>query len=411
MNATDLNIDTERLLSRIEALSKVGALEGGGNCRLALTDDDKRGRDLVSGWMRELGLYVTIDGIGNVVGHRSGFEDGPPVMVGSHIDTVKTGGAYDGCLGVLAGLEVIATLNDAGVKTKRPLAVGFFTNEEGARFAPDMMGSAVHQGFLKLDEALSVTGIDGVTVGDELQRIGYQGSAKTGTQRAHCYFELHVEQGPVLDKEGITIGVVEGVQGISWTEFTLGGVSNHAGTTPMSMRTDAAFVAARIAVEARAIALDMGADQVATVGVIDLGPNLVNVIANKALITVDLRNTDNGLLKQAEARLFEAAEKFAKAEGVRLGKRTLARFEPVVFDATMVDLVERTAAKQGLCKKRMPSGAGHDAQMFAPNCPAAMIFVPSVDGISHNINEFTKASDIAAGANVLLHAVLEKAQE
>ncbi len=298
MKTENLTINLTRLLHRIDTLATIGALEGGGCCRLALSDDDRRGRDLVTGWMQDLGLDVSIDAIGNVIALRAGRQDGPPVMIGSHIDTVATGGIYDGCLGVLAGLEVIETLKDAGITTKRPLAVAFFTNEEGARFAPDMMGSAVHQGHLSLDEAHAVIGIDGATVGDELRRIGYWGKAETGNFRAHCFFELHVEQGPVLDVAGITIGVVEGVQGISWNEFEIDGISNHAGTTPMSLRCDAAFVAAQIAVEARAIAQDMGADQVATVGVFEVRPNLVNVVANRALMTVDLRNTDEALLQK-----------------------------------------------------------------------------------------------------------------
>ncbi len=411
MNSANLTIDIDRLIRRLEELGNVGGLEGGGCCRLALSDEDRQGRDLVTGWMRELGLEVSLDGIGNVLGVRTGSEDGPPVMIGSHIDTVRTGGIYDGCLGVLAGLEVIETLNNAGIETKRPLAVAFFTNEEGARFAPDMMGSAVHQGFLDLDEALAVTGIDGATVSHELQKIGYCGDTETGSDRAYCFIELHVEQGPVLDKEGTAIGVVEGVQGISWTEFVIGGISNHAGTTPMNMRHDAAVVAARIAVEARAIADDMGGDQVATVGVIEVQPNLVNVVANRTLMTVDLRNTNELLLQQAETRLLAFADNAAADEGVTLEQRTLARFEPVTFAAGMVDLVERAAKEQGLTTRRMPSGAGHDAQMFAPNCPTAMIFVPSRDGISHNVKEFTEPEEIQAGANVLLHVVMEKAEE
>lgn len=411
MIAPNLTINTDRLIRRIDALAGVGALEGGGCCRLALSEEDRQGRDLVVNWMRDLGLEVSVDGIGNVLGIRPGNEDGPPVMVGSHIDTVRTGGAYDGCLGVLAGLEVIETLNEADIITKRPLAVGFFTNEEGARFAPDMMGSAVHQGFLDLDEALAVTGIDGETVSHELKKIGYCGDAETGTVRAHCFVELHVEQGPVLDKEGTNIGVVEGVQGISWIEFEINGISNHAGTTPMHMRCDAGIVAAQIAVEARNIADDMGGDQVATVGVVEVEPNLVNVVANRALMTVDLRNTNEQLLQEAEARLFEFADIVALKEGVSLERRTLARFEPVTFAPEMVELVERAAEGKGLSTRRMPSGAGHDAQMFAPNCPTAMIFVPSQDGISHNIEEFTEPEDISAGANVLLHVVMKKAEE
>ena len=410
MTQSNLAINLDRLMNRLHTLAEIGALEGGGCCRLALSDEDRQGRDLVTGWMRELGLSVTIDGIGNAVAIREGRKPGPPVMIGSHIDTVRTGGIFDGCLGVLARIEVIETLNDARIETAHPIAVAFFTNEEGARFAPDMMGSAVHQGFLGLDEALGVHGIDGAIVGEELHRIGYGGTAPTGSFRARCFFEIHVEQGPILDAKDITIGAVEGVQGISWTEFSITGKSNHAGTTPMNMRCDAGLVAARIATEARNIAIDMGGNQVATVGLCEFQPNLVNVIPSQALVTVDLRNTDEALLQKAETRLFEFSQAAAKLEGADITLRTLARFEPVVFDPEMVDLIARTAASQELSVRKMPSGAGHDAQMFAPNCPTAMIFVPSKDGISHNIEEYTRPEDIRSGVNVLLQAVLSKAE-
>lgn len=405
----NLRIDLERLLGRLEALAGIGAIAGGGVCRLALSDEDRAGRDLVVSWMTELGLEVTIDRIGNVVGLRPGQEAGPPVMTGSHIDTVRTGGRYDGNLGVLAGLEVVATLNDAGIVTRRPLAVAFFTNEEGARFAPDMMGSAVHQGSLDLDTALATVGIDGTTVAENLSRIGYHGDTGCGSFRAAAFVELHIEQGPVLEEQGVTIGAVEGVQGISWTEYRVTGTSNHAGTTPMRLRHDAGYLAGAIACEARRIAEDMGGDQVATVGAISLGPNLVNVVANEAVVTVDLRNTDDAKLQEAEARMAHYVERSAAAEGVTATARTLARFAPVAFDPEMIGLVEDSARRLGLTVRRMPSGAGHDAQMFAPNCPTGMIFVPSRDGISHNVAEDTAPEDLRAGADVLLRVMLARA--
>lgn len=408
MNNLRINID--RLIRRIEELGRVGALEGGGVCRLALSDADKAGRDLVAGWMTELGLEVGVDAIGNVVGLRKGRQDGAPVMIGSHIDTVATGGLYDGNLGVLAGLEVIETLNDAAATTKYPLAVGFFTNEEGARFAPDMMGSGVHQGALDLDTCLATSGIDGATVGGELVRIGYAGPEPVGTMRARAFFELHVEQGPVLEEAGIAIGAVTGVQGISWAEYTVQGVSNHAGTTPMRLRHDAGYVAAAIAVAARRIAKDMGGDQVGTSGVIELEPNLINVIARRAKVTVDLRNTDEALLQQAEAAMAAEIALLSASEGVEISARTLARFQPVEFDPAMVSLVADIAGALGHSVRRMPSGAGHDAQMFAPNCPTAMVFVPSKDGISHNVREYTAPAEIQAGADVVLQTVLSVAE-
>ena len=412
MTLTDLtmtDIDGERLLASLRELGQIGALAGGGVCRLALTDEDRAGRDWVVAKMRALGMSVSVDGIGNVVGVYAGRDDVPPVMTGSHIDTVRTGGLYDGNYGVLAGLEVVRCLKDAGVRTRKPLAVAFFTNEEGSRFAPDMMGSLVFQGDLPLATALATKGIDGTTVLENLERIGYRGSAPTGVAEVDSYVELHIEQGPVLDLEKITIGAVEGVQGISWTEFQLAGVSNHAGTTPMRLRHDAGYVAARIACFARELARELGGDQVATVGSMNLAPNLVNVIANRVVFTVDLRNTDETLLSRAERRLWTFADEAAAAEGVEVSRRALARFEPVAFHPELVDLVEQTARELGFSVRRLPSGAGHDAQILARKCPAAMIFVPSAGGLSHNVREHTEPADLVAGARVLLRVLSELA--
>lgn len=402
-------IDLARLLARIEALAQVGAIEGGGVCRLALSDEDRQGRDLVAGWMRELGLDVTVDAIGNVVGVRAGREPLAPVMTGSHIDTVRTGGRYDGNLGVLAGLEVIAALNDAGIVTRRPLAVAFFTNEEGARFAPDMMGSLVFQGGLPLDEALRTKGIDGTTVGENLARIGYAGPEPVAARDVHAFVELHVEQGPLLEHEGLTIGAVTGVQGIHWTGFVIEGTSNHAGTTPMALRHDAGIVAMQIACYARELARELGGGQLATVGHVKLTPDLINVIPNRAEFTLDLRNTDADVLAQAVQRVFAFAQAAAQAEGVRITHRSLADFAPVAFDERIVSRVESIARRRGHSVRRMPSGAGHDAQMLARMCPAGMIFVPSVGGLSHNVAEYTHDHDIEAGAGVLLDLLVELA--
>lgn len=404
-----VDISGERLLASLQELGKIGALAGGGVCRLALTDEDRQGRDWVRSRMDALGMQVTVDGIGNVVGIRAGTQPGPPVMTGSHIDTVRTGGLYDGNYGVLAGLEVVQALQDAGIRTEKPLAVAFFTNEEGARFAPDMMGSLVFQGDLPLEAALRVKGIDGSTVGENLARIGYRGTAPVGSSSVDSYVELHIEQGPVLDLEGVTIGAVEGVQGISWTKFELVGVSNHAGTTPMRMRRDAGLVAARIACFARELARALAGNQVATVGSMNFLPNLVNVIPNRVNFTVDLRNTDESILAAAEERLWAFADEAARDEGVELSRESLARFEPVEFDPRLVGLVEHTARELGLSVRRLPSGAGHDAQMLARMCPAAMIFVPSVGGLSHNVREHTAPDDLVAGARVLLRVLLRLA--
>jgi len=405
--STDLSADVGRLQNRIKELGRVGAITSGGVSRLALTNEDRDGRDLVVRWMRDLGLSIQVDQIGNVIGSRAGILDSPPIIIGSHIDSVATGGLYDGALGVLAGLEAIQTLNDADLKTQYPIAVSFFTNEEGVRFTPDMMGSAVHQGSLPLETALETVGTDGQTVGAELTRIGYAGDIPVNNMIPRAYLELHIEQGPVLENTNTTIGAVTGVQGISWTEFELQGVSNHAGTTPMHLRHDAGYVAAAIAVEARAIATDFGANQVATVGVSELTPNLINVIANRARVTVDLRNTSDAKLTQSETRLLSFATDTAAAEGVTLEKRSLVRFSPVEFDTVIIDMIEKAAATSDYTYCRLPSGAGHDAQMFAPNCPTGMIFIPSTQGISHNENEFSSEQDIAAGMDVLMKVLLE----
>lgn len=403
-------INQQRLMHHIFALAKVGEIEGGGCCRLALTEADKHGRDLVMQWMHELELDVEIDAIGNVIGTRKGRLDLPPVMTGSHIDTVKTGGKYDGNLGVLAGLEVIATLNELAIETDHPIAVAFFTNEEGARFAPDMMGSLVFQGGLSLDDALNTVGIDGTTVKENLSNIGYVGTRKVGNNKVHAFIELHVEQGPVLEQEHKTLGVVTGVQGIYWTEFTVIGVSNHAGTTPMHLRHDAGAAAIEIIHFAQNLPACFTQGQLATTGMVQYSPNLINVIPNKVVFTIDLRNVDPLVLKDATELLFAFITEIANKHGVQITHRNLADFQPVTFNENIVNLVESIAKSHGHTTMRLPSGAGHDAQIIADLCPAGMIFTPSVKGLSHNVAEFTSAEDIEAGANVLLNCLIHLAK-
>ncbi len=410
-------INLSRLLERIEALGEIGRVDGPkgerGCARLALSDADRAGRDLVVTWMRDLGMDVTVDRIGNAVATRAGSEpDAAAVMTGSHIDTVRTGGRFDGNLGVLAGLEVVEVLAEAGITVRRPIQVAFFTDEEGSRFSPDMLGSLVYVGGLALETALdSKAHDDGARLGDELQRIGYDGSMPCPAATfPHAYVELHIEQGPVLEDEGMTIGAVTGVQGISWTEVTVTGQSAHAGTTPMQLRHDPLVVAALVVAEARAIARRLGGTQVATVGRMDVFPDLVNVVPGTVTFTVDLRNTDELRLQEAEQALFAFARRIAADEGCELVTASLARFEPVEFAPEMIDLVEATARRLGHSVKRMPSGAGHDAQMLARVCPTSMIFVPSINGLSHNIAEDTAPADIEAGANVLLLTILDLAR-
>jgi N-carbamoyl-L-amino-acid hydrolase len=409
-----VKIQPDRLLADIESLAAIGDTGDGGNCRLALTDEDAGGRELVVGWMRALGLDVRVDRIGNVVATRAGAggegdRDGAAVMTGSHIDTVGTGGRYDGTLGVLAGLEVVRALDGAGVRTRRPVAVAFFTDEEGSRFPPDMLGSLVYAGGMRLEDALDVVGIDGAVLGDELERIGWAGDAAVPGPAPHAYVELHIEQGPVLEEAGVTIGAVTGVQGISWQELTLTGQSNHAGTTPMRLRRDPVYVAAETIGFVRRLATGLGGHQVGTVGRVELHPDLVNVVAARATLTVDLRNTDGAALAHAERRLLEHVAAAAAAEGCEPAWRELARFEPVDFDPAVIDLVESTAERLGHSVMRLPSGAGHDAQMLARVCPTGMVFVPSRGGVSHNPNEFTEPEHLAAGVQVLAEVVAELA--
>jgi N-carbamoyl-L-amino-acid hydrolase len=404
---TGLRIDAARLVQRLSDLACSGARTDGGVCRLALTDADRQGRDLVVGWMRELGLAVTVDRIGNVFGLRAGRRGGPALMTGSHIDTVATGGRFDGNYGVLAGLEVVETLADAGHVTEHPLCVAFFTNEEGARFAPDMLGSLVCVGGLGLAEALATRDAQGLVLGEELARIGYAGDAPVGAPDVHRFVELHIEQGPVLEAEGITIGAVRDLQGISWQELSITGQSNHAGTTPMRLRHDAGYAAAAIAAWLRELAAQLGGGQLATAGVLELVPDLINVIAGRARLTVDLRNTDEARLVEAERRLAAFTAELAAREGVAIESRRLARFAPVTFDASVHATIARVARELGHSVRDMTSGAGHDAQMLARVCPAAMIFVPSIGGISHNPREDTAPADLEAGANVLLATLLE----
>lgn len=406
MSIATARIDGDRLMWRLNALADIGDTGDGGVCRLALTDADRDGRDLVTSWMRELGCRVEIDAIGNVVGTWPADAVDAPVMMGSHIDTVRTGGRFDGNLGVLAGLEVMETIQSAQLTPGRPIAVGYFTDEEGSRFAPDMLGSLVRVGGMSTEEALGICDVNGVSVGDELQRIGYAGLVPLPASPPAAFVELHVEQGPVLERQGITIGAVTSVQGISWTEWTITGQSNHAGTTPMSLRHDAGFVAAAVVMAARELASELGDPLVATVGRIDLHPNLVNVVAATAVLTVDLRHTDEMVLRDAEARMAGIIAELAIAEGVVATSRQLARFAPVTFSPVVIGLVETVAGRLGHTACRMPSGAGHDAQMFARVCPSGMVFVPSVGGISHNPAEFTERSDLVAGCNVLLEVVL-----
>ncbi|APO82585.1 Zn-dependent hydrolase [Pseudomonas asiatica] len=409
MNAsTPLQLNGALLLQQIRALGQVGAdATHGGRTRIALSDAEKAGRDLLVGWMRELDLDVQVDRIGNIFGTlRAAADSGEqrPLMMGSHIDTVTNAGALDGCYGVLAGLAVIRAYRDAGRLPERSITVGAFTNEEGVRYQPDMMGSLVYAGGLPLQQALDTLGTDGTRLGDELARIGYAGTLEPGAIVPHEYLELHIEQGPILEAEDTLIGVVENLQGISWQQVEVKGHANHAGTTPTHLRHDAGFVASAIVAELRAMAVDSGTT-LATVGCMQFEPNVINVIPRKATFTVDLRDPDETCLAYAENRLSQYLEALAEREGVTITTERLVRFEPVIFDAGLADAIEASAQRFGFSHRRMTSGAGHDAQMIARIAPAAMIFVPSQGGISHNPREHTDDEQLIQGAQVLLDVV------
>ncbi|MBB3409778.1 N-carbamoyl-L-amino-acid hydrolase [Rhizobium sp. BK316] len=409
----NLSINNARLLGRLRELGTIGRHADGRLIRLAASDTDKEGRDRLAAWIEDAGLELAIDRIGNMFGiwAPDGTAGRAPLMLGSHIDTVIDAGIYDGCYGVLSGLEVIETLKQAGFVPARPIVVAAFTNEEGVRYAPDMMGSLVYAGGLDIDAALATVGTDGSPLGDELDRIGYAGDKEPGFLTPHAYIELHIEQGPVLEREGIPLGAVENLQGISWQKVTIEGDANHAGTTPIFMRRDAGHAAARVITFLRERAKASNTPTVATVGCMEFQPNAINVIPSKAIFTVDLRDPDEIRLKQEEAALARFLETLAAEEDVTIAVERLARFEPVTFDERIVAEIETAAKARALPCRRMTSGAGHDAQMIARIAPSAMIFVPSQGGISHNPREFTADDDIVAGANILLDVASRLTQE
>ena len=407
---SNTRINGERLLARLAALGRIGDTGDGGCRRLALTDADKLGRDQLCAWLSDAGLELHIDTVGNIVGVLKGATDAAPILMGSHIDTVGSGGKYDGALGVIAALEVIETVRESGLHPPRGLAVIAFTNEEGARFQPDILGSCTWTGDMTADEAHAVRDSDGLSVGEELQRIGYLGTATPGFIKPHAYLELHIEQGPVLDAEGGGVGAVIGVQALWWSEITITGEPNHAGTTPMSYRRNAGLAAARIMLFADDLTRTI-AGTVANVGRVVFEPGNVNVVPGRATLTLDLRNPDDGRMAEVTARLEAFLQTLRDETRLGIQHRDLARFAAQPFDERIIGVVERAARGLGSPVRRMVSGAGHDAQIFATVTPTAMIFVPSVKGISHNPAEHTEPADLIAGANVLLAAALELAHE
>ncbi|MGH6625108.1 MAG: Zn-dependent hydrolase [Burkholderiaceae bacterium] len=409
--ATDqLRINGERLWSSLMELASIGATPKGGVCRLALSDLDRQGRDLVLQWAREAGMSVTVDKIGNAFMRRPGRNNAlPPVMTGSHIDTQPTGGKFDGNYGVLAGLEVVRTLNDHDIETEAPIEVAFWTNEEGSRFVPVMMGSGVFAKAFTLEHAYAARDSEGKSVKQELERIGYIGAQEPGDHPIGSYFETHIEQGPVLEDNDKTIGVVSAVLGIRWYDCTVTGMEAHAGPTPMALRQDALQVAARLMQEVVAIAHRHPPHGRGTVGMVQVHPNSRNVIPGRVKFSIDLRNATDELVERMDADIRAAADRLSKESGLTVAIELVSHYPAQPFHPDCVQAVARAADKLGYSAMPVVSGAGHDAVYMAQLAPAGMIFIPCKDGISHNEIEDAKPEHISAGCNVLLHAMLERA--
>jgi beta-ureidopropionase / N-carbamoyl-L-amino-acid hydrolase len=404
-----MRIDRKRLEQSIEDLGKIGETPRGGLTRVALTDDDRRGRDLMVRWMREAGLRVTVDQMGNIFGERAGAERLPPVMIGSHIDSVPTGGKYDGQLGVLCGLETIRALDQHGIRTRHPVTLAIFTNEEGARFQPAMIASGVLAGKIALEDAYNARDKDGIRLVDELERIGYLGAEPCVPRPFRAYLELHIEQGPILEEEGLAVGVVDGIVAISWSRLSLHGVQDHAGPTPMRIRHDALVAAADVVTGVRGIARELGGDLVTTVGNLTVHPNIVNAIPGKVTLSIDMRDPRGERLDAARKRLDVVVADACAREGVRYELEHYWQVPYTPFAPDVVAAIERAAVASGARHRHILSGAGHDAQYMAAIGPAGMIFVPSRDGRSHCEEEFTPMDDIERGATTLFLAAVDLA--
>ncbi|MBX3246862.1 MAG: Zn-dependent hydrolase [Myxococcales bacterium] len=406
---TEIRIDGARLWKSLMDMAKIGATDKGGVCRLALTDVDKAARDLFVKWCEEAGCEVTVDRMGNIFGRRAGRDpSSPPVMTGSHIDSQPTGGKFDGIYGVLAGLEVIRALNDAGVSTNAPIEVSAWTNEEGSRFAPAMVASGVFAGVFDLDYGLGRKDLDGKTIGEELARIGYAGDAPVG-KPVRAFFEAHIEQGPILEAEQTTIGVVTHAQGQRWYECTFTGQEAHAGPTPMRTRRDALVGAARVIDAVNRIGHANAPLACATVGLVQVFPNSRNTIPGRVFFTVDLRHPDDATLRAMDAELRAAVAKTSEEIGLQSALEEIWYSPPVPFDVECVAAVRRAAERLGYSHRDIVSGAGHDACYVARVAPTAMVFIPCEGGISHNEIESATPEHVAAGCQVLLEAMLERA--
>lgn len=398
------SVNGDRLLRRLQELGQIGGLPGGGGTRLALTDEDKLGRDLVSKWLSEAGATVHIDKIGNIYGVIGSSAESAPIMTGSHIDTVSRAGFLDGCYGVVAGVELLQAIYDAGLQPLKPLAVAIFSNEEGVRFSPDLLGSRVIAKDIALEDALAVSTRDGKSFQGELARIGYAGEIDPWKFLPDSFVELHIEQGPVLEATGNRVGIVEALQGHSWWQVEIEGCANHAGTTPMNLRKDAGVVAMQLACKIEELAANESLPNVATIGTFTLEPNAINVVPGKAKFTVDFRDADDIQLKKADSWLRNEATRLQQL-GYEVKLQSLSKALSVKFDSTLCDLLEETTQQIGASNLRMVSGASHDAQMIAKVCPSAMVFVQSSKGISHNPKESTPDEDLVLGAQILANAM------
>ena len=410
MAMNEPRVDGERLWKRLMAMARIGATPGGGSGRLALTDLDRQARDLFVGWCEDAGCIVRVDRMGNVFARRSGADDAPPpVMTGSHLDTQPLGGRFDGIYGVLAGLEVVQSLNDAKIETAGPIDVVVWTDEEGVRFTSGMLASAVFAGKVDVEEALAAADAEGRTMGEELARIGYAGNEPVGGYPVNAYIEAHIEQGPILESEGKTVGVVLGAQGQRCFEATVEGEEGHAGTLPMEMRRDALLGAARMIDALNGIAFRHDPHPVITVGALAVRPNSRNTIPGRATFSVDSRHPDDGVLAAVADEMRRACEGIAAEAGLGLGFKETSHRPTVAFDPRCIAAVRGAAERLAVAHRDIHSAAGHDACNLAACAPTGMIFVPCEKGVSHNEKEYAKPEDLAAGCDVLLHVVMERA--
>ncbi|MCR9256016.1 MAG: Zn-dependent hydrolase [Alphaproteobacteria bacterium] len=406
----NLRINPQRLWDSLMDMAQIGPGVAGGNNRQTLTDDDAKGRALFQKWCEEAGMSMAVDQMGNMFMRREGSDpEALPVYVGSHLDTQPTGGKYDGVLGVLAGLELVRSMNDLGITTKHPIVVTNWTNEEGTRFAPAMLASGVFAGMHTQDWAYDREDADGKKFGDELNRIGWRGEETVGDRKMHAFFELHIEQGPILEAEEKDIGVVTHGQGLRWIEMRVTGKDAHTGSTPMPMRKNAGLAMARILEKVDEIALAHAPDAVGAAGHIDVYPNSRNVIPGKCVFTIDFRSPDLAVLTEMESQAKAAAQKICDDMGLTIEMETVGGFDPVTFDEECVGMIRAAAERLGYSHRNIVSGAGHDACWINRVAPTAMVMCPCVDGLSHNEAEEITMEWARAGADVLFHAVVEKA--